>query len=524
MANPLELPSLVAGTAIGGAAAAAFAPAIERPRQDAWAAAPNRLPEIGLLAALVAGGKIELKSAHNMAARLGYDTGPFDSMVWLAQNRLDFPLMLRLWRQFPNYTAPDGSTIDQLVNRTLAHEQLDWNYHGLVTNLQYAERPGIGDIAYSVVRGYLPTNLDLPVAPPSGSDYVPRFPQSNKLAEDLAKEIGFNENMLELMVARSGLSMAPVMAAQANFRTHAKEALDNLGPTPNLGDMGMSKQVGDQDYRLAISEGDLRTEWADAVKATSRQILTSDQYAELHLRGWITREERNVLASQHGMASGNSELLYQLKRRPLSPHQIKQALARGAKFDTANAPFDDPYLASVHEGDLGPEWYDMAIKLQGSYPPLFQVNRLVTAGIIDAATGADWMRKAGEADEVVTALEQYWQSQGGSKGDPHVTKAETQLWTATHKSYVGEMIDAPTATAAIEAAGVSATAAPQVINLWNHERNLIRKQLTPVQIRKAVATGVRNPDTGLPWTLAEAISALVARGYSTADAETFLAE
>ena len=35
-----------------------------------------------------------------MAARLGYSTGTLDSITWLAQNRLDFPTMLRLWRRF----------------------------------------------------------------------------------------------------------------------------------------------------------------------------------------------------------------------------------------------------------------------------------------------------------------------------------------------------------------------------------------------------------------------------------------
>jgi hypothetical protein len=106
--------------------------------------------------------------------------------------------------------------------------------------------------------------------------------------------------------------------------------------------------------------------------------------------------------------------------------------------------------------------------------------------------------------------------------DPHVTKAENQLWTTLHRSYVAEETDDATATTTLGTLGVAAAAIPQILALWEQERALIRKQLTPAQVKKAYKGLVTNPETGTAWTLEDALAALIARGYSMNDATTFL--
>jgi hypothetical protein len=134
------------------------------------------------------------------------------------------------------------------------------------------------------------------------------------------------------------------------------------------------------------------------------------------------------------------------------------------------------------------------------------------------------MQKSGMADEVVTALHDSWTGGTTATADPHGTKAQNQLWTTTHRSYVAEAIDDATATAALSAAGVAAATVPGILALWAQERSLIRKQLSPTQIRKALNLGVVNPATGVPWTIADAHAALLLRGYDDADATVFLQE
>ena len=63
-----------------------------------------------------------------------------------------------------------------------------------------------------------------------------------------------------------------------------------------------------------------------------------------------------------------------------------------------------------------------------------------------------------------------------------------------------------------------------MLALWGEERALIRKQLSPAQVKKAVKEAVPNPATGAPWTVADGLTALLARGYSQADATTLLEE
>jgi len=63
-----------------------------------------------------------------------------------------------------------------------------------------------------------------------------------------------------------------------------------------------------------------------------------------------------------------------------------------------------------------------------------------------------------------------------------------------------------------------------VIQLWAFEADTWRKQLTPAQVKKAFVKGKNNPATAAPWTKDEAIERLLALGYNSNDAETFLGQ
>lgn len=495
-------PSLVVGIAAGAAASAALEPALEVPKQEAWASAANRLPDVGLIAKLVAAGEVTQKDGRSMAARLGFGTPAFDAITYLAQTRPEWPELLHLWRRFSLPDAKLGSFPDSLVDAGLAHAGLDWDYAQWLKALKTAELPGIGDIAYAVVRGYLPTNITLPVAPPRTSTKVKRFPQASVLAEDLAAALGYDRDMLELMIARSGLSMAPGLAAVARFR--------------NI--------LADDDYHLAISEGDLRTEWADALLEASRIIPTAGEFMENALRGWRSKTDGENGAALHGMTPAHADVLYQNKRRPLAVPNITKALARGGTFDTSNAPFDDPYKSSVHEADLGPEWYDLAEHLKYSYPSAFVLRSLAQAGELGTPAEVEQLLlEIGWKPDLAAKVAKHW-APTGAVADPHVAKAQTQLWTTLHRSYLAGETDTATAQTMLGTVGVASGAVGEVLALWDAEQTIVRKQLTPAQLKKAYTSGDVNPATGQPWTHDEAQARLIAMGYSANDATTFLEE
>lgn len=502
MSSILQTPELAIGIGVGAAAGAAFEPKVEVPKQQAWAANPVRLPDLGLIAELVAGGKVSLDSAHNMANRLGFDNGTLDSVIWLSQNRLDFAAMLRLWR----LTALPGHGTDAdlaaLVDETLAHERLDWGYRQYLLALKTAELPGIGDIAMGVVRSALPAPAYVPVPAPTTGLSVPRFPQVNIDPEQLAAALGYSPDMLQLMIARSGLSLAPGLAATALFRG----------------------EINDADYLLAIAEGDLRTEWAETLKNASRLIPTPGEFMENALRGWRTKAEGETGAALHGMTPDNADVLWQNKRRPLAVSNITKALARGGTFNPEAGEIQDPYSASVHQADLGPEWYDLAEHLKYTYPSAFVLRALAQAGDLgNTAAVEQILLEIGWKPDLAAKVATSWTG-GATVADPHVTKAQAREWTTAQTSYINGEADAAEVQPTFAALGIPTAAQSEVLASWDRTRALQRKQLTPAQLKKVYRNADTNPATGAAWTLDEVVARLVGMGYSYNDALTFLEE
>jgi hypothetical protein len=467
-------------------------PAFEIPRQDAWSRNRNRILDLGLLARLVAEGGIDLSVAHEDAHRQGYSDDKLDALVYLEQTVPGVSEALHLWRL--------GFISDGLMEHVLVKEGLDQRYTAAILRTKIEELIGLGDIAYAVVRGILPSPSYVPVPPPTHGTKVQRFPQVNIDPEELAAKIGFSPEALQIMVGRSGLSMAPGMAAQANFR--------------NI--------IADDDYLMAIAEGDLRTEWAHAVKETSRQIPTSDQFVEAWLRGWLTQQEAEDGAALHGMDPAYTDLIHKVKGRPVTFHEITTGLARGGTYPSSYDDIPEPYRKSIQEADIRPEWASLHYANRHLYPSAFVLRSLAQSGDLGGQAAVEQVLleigwKPSFAQQVSTA----WTT-AAAGGDTHVSKAQTQLWSTTHRSYVAGEIDNPTATAAIEAAGAAAGSAPAVLTLWAHERSLVRKQRSPAQIVKEWKAQVVNPATGAAYTHAEALADLLARGYSQHDATMLL--
>ena len=494
MATLGSTPELLAAAAIGAAASTALEPAFEVPRQDAWSNNRNRLLNPDLLARLVAQGGIDLGTAHAAAHRQGYSDDKLDALVYLSQTVPGVAEAMHLWRL--------GLISQDLFAHTLVKAGLDERYVGPIVQTKIEELIGLGDIAYAVVRGILPSPSYVPVPPPTQGTKVERFPQVNIDPEALAAKIGYSPEALQVMVGRSGLSMAPGMAAQANFRDI----------------------IADDDYLMAIAEGDLRTEWAQAVKDVSRQILPAGQYAELQLRGYTDRAARLANTAKHGMSTADSDLLYDVLGRAPSIKQVYIGLARGGIYDGQPKTIPEPFLSAVERANIRPEWYDIEYANRYSLPSAFVVRQLLRDGAIDAARASTIFQHEGWPPDLADLVAQHYATTTTAAADPHVAKAQGQLWTATHKSYIGGEINDATATTALSAAGVAAAAVPQILTLWNHELGLIRKELTATQIRKALNLGIVNPATGAPWTQPDALARLLELGYNNADATVFLQE
>jgi hypothetical protein len=493
MAGPIgSTIGVLTGFAVGEAAAAALEPAFEIPRQDAWSRNANRILDVDLLARLVAQGGIDLSDAAAEAKRDGYTSDKLDALIYLAQTVPGIGEATALWRR--------GLITDALFSHVLVKEGLDQRYVTGIIGNKLAEPLGLGDIAYAVVRGILPTPSYVPVAPPTSGDKVPRFPQVNVDPNALAALLGYDPQALEIMVGRSGLSMAPVMAAQALFR-------------------GI---IGPNDFLMAIAEGDLRTEWADAVRDASREIPTLGQMMEHALRGFESVSSATTNAQRHGTSGTDAQLVYDNLGRAPNIHAVTTALARGGNYDGTPQTIPEPFLSAVQRADIRPEWYGLEYANRYTYPSAFVLRALAQAGDLGGESDVEQLLlEVGWKPDLATKVATAWTS-GSTTGDPHVTKAQSSLWTTMHKSYIAQESDAAALGSSFTALGITAAAQTQIIDLWNLERGLIHKELTATQIKKAYTSAAINPATGAAWTKDDALTRLIEMGYSANDANTFL--
>ena len=479
--------------AAGFAASHALQPEAVTIAQDAWNGAQVRRLDALMAAQAAAEGLIDPQTMATEASYSGYDSTRF---AYLYGVSLNAPGMGELLTMLRRKTINPGNFAHGLRKARL---EPMWDTALADLAVQYI---GLGDIAMAIVRSALPAPSYVPVPPPTTGLTIPRFPQVQLDPEALAAKLGFDKQMLQIMVARSGLSLAPGLAAQSRFRS----------------------LINDQDYLLAVAEGDLRTEWADTLLNVSRQILTSGEYAERELRGYTDRAGRLADTDKHGMSHADSDKLFQVLGRPLNVHQITTGLARGGTFNPQQGELTDPYNASVHESNIKPAYYDLAIANKYSYSVPFWWRAMAQANAFGPIDPHALLLFLGNEPTFATQVVKHYVGTGTVAADPHIAKAETQLWTRTHSSYVGAMTDDPTATTSLTAAGVDPASIPKVLSLWAEERSLIRKQLSPKEIRTAVNSQLINPATGVAWTAADAMAALLARGYDQADATTYLAE
>jgi len=284
-----------------------------------------------------------------------------------------------------------------------------------------------------------------------------------------------------------------VSAAPLPFR----ERDDDLSP----GEVGRR-------YRTLIEQLPLVV-YVDALDAVSSNIFTSPQIEPL--LGYSVDEWK-----------ADTDLLFKITGRPLSFHQVFIGERRGGVYDGPIDAIDPAFLKALRESNIRPEWYNLAWAQRYSYPSAFVLRALTEAGDLTQAETHEILLFIGWPPPLAEKVSTRWAGGVGAAADPNVKKAQTQLWSATHRSYVAGETDEAQAQERMGALGIPAAAQLDILTLWALERQLVRKTLTPAQIKKAYAEPVENPATGQLWTREDALAALLELGYSADNAETFL--
>jgi hypothetical protein len=282
--------------------------------------------------------------------------------------------------------------------------------------------------------------------------------------------------------------------------------------------------ITEAEFKQTVVEGNEKLKYQDEEAALFWDVVSASTYAELHLRGWIDEGEMNAGGRLTGYRPEDMQRLFHARGRPATTHQAFVGVRRGGSYDGPTAGIPDYFQKAVRQSNIRDEWLNILWAQRFTYPSAFVLRALTQNGDLTQAQAHDVLLKIGWEPDLAATVSARWAGGTGTARDPHIVKAETQLWTTLHTSYKNGEADAGDAEAGLDLLGVPQSNHARILNLWNHERALVRKQLTPTQLKKAWKGSTVNPATGAPWTRDEALARLEAMGYSPADAETFLDE
>ena len=473
MANPISnvtLPyQLLLSFALGNAAAPAIRPFAQSLENDAWAAHTVLPPTIYTAAPMAARGKIDLPTVKAWAHNLGYSDDVLAKLMAGSLTSPDLADLFSMWRR---------GFIDQT------------RFEAGLTNL-------------GVMSGWWP---DL--------EQLKRVHLTPSEAANARQQQFIDQPTQEAIANLWGLTTAD---ADIQFE------LAGLPPGVETGLTLLRRNIiTPAVFAQIVAEGHTKTKYTSVLEQLQVQLLSAATAVRAHLKGHIDAAEMHARGAEWGYSASDMDLWYQAEGRPATAHQIHIGYMRGATLPGATSERDAINISTA-QSDIRPEYEDLIYASRDTYPSLFQLNRLVQANAITAAVAADWATKSGLNADVVKALESYWGTLGGgTTADPHITKADTQLWTTLHKAYLGSVVDATHVAQGFALLGVSPAAQQQVLDRWTFERELERRRLTPAQVKKAYAEAVVNPATNAAWTKDDALAYLIELGMSPNDAATFL--
>lgn len=455
--------STAAGVAMGATAVPALRPAVQYLENEAWALHPDIPPQAYVLAEGVAQGQVDRGQAQTWANEQGLSDTAFAALVEIANVGPGASYAFQLWRR--------GIIGEAGFRRALLRMGLEVEW--------------IDDLVG--LKNELLSPAELANARQQG--FVDEARQKSEAALQ-----GITDERAEIQFELSGLP-----------------------PGVDVGQRAANRNLIDRaTFDRIVREGHTKTKYTDLLWAMRHPVLTAPVYATLHLKGWISEAEMNDGGALTGYTPEQMHLLYLERGRPATTHQVHIGYARGGALPGASGE-RDAFDTAVKQSDIRPEYADLLWASRYTLPTPFVMRTLTQTGVWSESKAADRLRQAGWIPEDADEAARAWATGGtGAGADPHVTKAQNQLWTATHSSYVKDRTDDATAQTKLAALGVAAGAIPGVLALWQEERELVRAGLTAAQIKKAYSEGT--------FTQAEAVARLVELGWSAADANVYLGE
>lgn len=391
--------ALVFGAAVGRAGSEAVTPVLEPVRQRAWSRNKLRVLDLGRLGELAAKGFATPAQLADEAGRSGYDANRLEAVMALAQS---YPGLAELDRM-----SNRDAISDALVDKALSRHGIPAEYQPAVKAL-FRDLLSPSDVANAVQQGHMPNDGILPDVSAgvevAGGAVTATAPDGQPPSSVPLTQIDLDP-IKEASGAGIDLDRLKVIANLAGLPP---------GPEALLA-MWNRNLIDEESVNAGIREGHMKTKWAGAFKRMRWAVLSGQEYAEARLRDWITDAEMYEGGALTGHTKDQMDLFYRNRGRPATPRQIWLGWAR--KIVAPDYP-DDPangrltglkdHELAIRRSNIRPEYAKLLWDVRFNYVPVFQLNRLVAAKVIDADTAADWAHKNLVAPEVVEKLREFW--------------------------------------------------------------------------------------------------------------------
>lgn len=374
-----------ASFAAGAAIAPTLSPLLQKLRNETWQKYPDVPPDAYVMAEGVAQGQVDPKQAAAWAAEQGISATVFAALVNVANTGPAIGYAYEAWRR----DFLTDAEFQVALKRTGLEPQ--W-FDAMVKLKSRLLEPG--DLARAIHRGLIPDPGLLKGKLPQSVGNVEAYPVYPIDAVKSAEGYGYSRDELGVLVGLQGLPMGSHEAAQALFRGIL---------TPD-------------DYLRAISEGNTRNEWADAIREQSRQIPSVVNYVEALVRGWITRDEYLAGVARHGMTPDDAQTLYLIHGRPITHSQAFIGYLRGGRVEGETWDERETFRRSVLQSNIRPEWEPLLWAERYKFPPFFQTINALSKGWIDPPTATEWLLTQGYDPQAVQTIVDNVSGKGAAAG------------------------------------------------------------------------------------------------------------
>lgn len=501
-----RLQSVFFGGAIGAAAADGIRPVLEPVRQKAWEDNQVKVLEPATAASMAAHSILSRTDAHSEAARNGIAPSRTDALIALAQT---FPGLADLDKLQNRKLVGDGAIKDALRREGYPESWIQ----PLVDLFQDLLSPA--DVAAAVQQGHIPNDGILPepsaaVTPAQGA-VIPPAPDGQPPST----------------VPLTQIDIPPIEeAGGSGIDLERLKVLANLAGLPPGADLLLNmwnrQLIDEETVDAGLREGHLKTKWSGAFKRLRWAVLSASEYANLHLRNWITVEQMYEGGALTGHTKDQMDLMFLNRGRPMAPVQAFTAWARDAPHPHGEGVPDRPgtfdkedFANIIARSDVRPEYLEPLWAIRHAYPSLFQLSKLATAHALPEDRVRTILKYERYEQQDIDALVDYWyRGSTTAAADTRPKLAQSQAIAALKKQFLREKVDGTQALDGLASLGVPDAAARAIVNYWGLELSFTDKLLTPAQIKKAYGENLKTRD--------EAIAELLAQHYSLDDAQTFL--